>query len=102
MVTSLRYGLRVYTRHSDVETTPALYETAAGVWMDAFHTDWITEKSILEHIHNGKEVCVVSPELHGRNEASLWTKLKSIPHSASQDLMLCTDKPEEALEYFHD
>jgi len=102
MVTSLRYQLPVYTRHSDVESTPVLYENATGVWMDSFQMDWITEKSILEHIQNGKEVCVVSPELHGRNEASLWQKLKALHNSTTRNLMLCTDKPEEALEYFNE
>lgn len=101
MVVSLRHRLRVYTRHSDVEPLPTLYETAAGVWMDAFQTEWISEQGILEHLQTGKEVCVVSPELHGRNEAGLWHKLKTIPASVSQNLMLCTDKPEAALEYFH-
>jgi glycerophosphoryl diester phosphodiesterase len=64
---SIRAGLRVFTRHSDVEPVQNFYQEAAGVWMDAFSDDrWITPEAIESHLHSGKEVCLVSPELHGR------------------------------------
>ena len=91
-------GLRFFTRQSEYEPTPALYEDAAGVWLDAFNSDeWLTSELIAEHLSNGKEVCVVSPELHDREPHALWSKLKSI---GDRNFYLCTDLSTEAAKFF--
>jgi hypothetical protein len=101
-VFSLKSGLRVFTRHSDVEPQPAFYAQAAGVWMDAFHDDtWLTPAAIAAHLQAGKEVCLVSPELHKRPHLAFWTRLKSQPIATDSRLILCTDLPEEATAFFH-
>ncbi len=89
-----RAGLPFYTRHSDIETTPVLYEAAAGVWLDAFEGPWFDAATIVRHRDNGKDVCVVSPELHGRAPQDLWRML--VPLAADERLMLCTDQPDRA------
>ena len=88
-------GVRFFMRHSDLEPQPALYEHADGVWLDAFYSDWIDENTVARHREHGKRVCLVSPELHGRDHLPFWTKLRSMSGVASSDLLICTDHPEQ-------
>jgi glycerophosphoryl diester phosphodiesterase len=98
---SLRHGLRIFTRHSDVETEPHLYHEAAGIWMDAFRDDrWLTPEAIARHLDAGKKVCLVSPELHGRPHLPFWERLHSSGIHEHPRLMLCSDIPESAKLFF--
>ena len=100
-VSSLGQGLRCFTRHSDMEPVPSFYEQAAGVWMDSFSQEWITMDHIRHHLNSGKEVCLVSPELHRREHLPFWNRLLSAEDLLlSSGLMLCTDLPEMAVDYF--
>ena len=93
-------GLNYFTRQSEYEKTPMLYEDAAGVWLDSFESDdWVTTEVIEEHLNNGKKVCIVSPELHNRQPQKLWSRLKKIN---STNLYLCTDLLTNAKEYFNE
>jgi hypothetical protein len=96
-----RDGLRFFTRESEYEPNPALYADAAGVWMDMFHGEWISPARIREHLQAGKQVALVSPELHGRPHLAFWTRLRDARLHAERDLMLCTDLPLAAREFFH-
>lgn len=101
-IISIKTGLRVFTRHSDVEPVPAFYSQAAGVWMDAFFDDrWLTPEAIAAHIEAGKQVCLVSPELHKRPHISFWERLLASSVVADDRLMLCSDIPEDAVKFFH-
>jgi glycerophosphoryl diester phosphodiesterase len=100
-IISIRSGLRVFTRQSDVETVPCLYQDAAGIWMDAFFDDsWITPAVISRHLDAGKQVCLVSPELHGKPNLAFWDRIVNSGIHSHPDLMLCSDIPEEAQTYF--
>lgn len=102
MVEYADMGLTYFTRQSDVEPEPIMYEGAAGVWIDGFRdTDWITEDLIRKHIENGKTICLVSPELHQREYRDFWNRLKSF-NLNWKAVLLCTDKPAEASEFFMD
>lgn len=90
----LDLGLPVYTRHSDVEPTPAYYDRAAGVWLDQLHADWITADAVAAHLDRGKPVCVVSSELHRRDPRRLWDALRPLRHAPG--LSLCTDLFDQA------
>ena len=93
-------GITYFTRQSEHECAPVLYADAAGVWIDAFEDDaWVTERLIEEHVKNGKKVCLVSPDLHGRDPAEFWARLKKA--GSSEQVMLCTDRPIEADQYFN-
>ena len=47
-------------------------------------------------------MCIVSPELHGREPYEEWKAYKSIEEKFGKDrLMLCTDYPEGAKEFFN-
>lgn len=95
--------LRFFTRQSEYEIYPVLYEQAVGVWVDGFRTiDWITEELLHKHISYGKEVCLVSPDLHGNVDYKLfWNKLRSWKLDFSK-VLLCTDHPDEAREFFQE
>jgi glycerophosphoryl diester phosphodiesterase len=95
-----RQDLPYFTRHSDLETVPALYAAAPGVWLDDFAGGFVSEKRITAHLDAGKRVAVVSPELHGRDRAPVWEQWRQWPVWASDDVLLCTDHPLQAQEAF--
>ena len=91
-------GLKFFTRQSEYEKFPVLYDDAAGVWLDVFtRDDWFDVSLIENRLSHGKKVCVVSPELHGREPHELWARLKPI---ADPNLYLCTDLPLDAEKFF--
>ena len=49
-------------------------------------------------LDDGESVCLVSPELHGREPDTLWQYLHSLEDRSG--LILCTDFPELAQDYF--
>jgi hypothetical protein len=96
----LKTDIAVFTRHSDVEEVPALYDQAVGIWLDAFQSDWWDMKTVAAHLEAGKRVAIVSPELHGRSHAAIWTMMQDSAICQSDDIILCTDIPETAKEFF--
>jgi len=94
----LRAGNPVFARMSEVEKEPAWFDDVAGIWLDSFKDQWYDTQLVRHLIEKGKRVCVVSPELHGRNHETLWEIL--LPLASLNGLILCTDIPEAAQEYF--
>lgn len=88
-------GIPFYTRASEYEPEPALYDRAAGVWLDAFEGLWYGRELIEQHTAAGKNVCVVSPELHGRDPQPSWRMLEQLSPNALARLLVCTDHPHE-------
>ena len=70
--------------------------------LDEFYQHWIDEKIVQSHISNGKNLCIVSPDLHKRNFINEWEEYKKILFSSNQSdqLMICTDYPEKAEKFF--
>ncbi len=98
-VVQIRLGLPVFTRSSEYEPKPALYDQAIGVWLDAFVSEWYSKADIRGFLDDGKQVAIVSPELHRRAHLPLWTWLRACGVIHHPRLMLCTDLPEEALAF---
>lgn len=97
----LREEIYFYSRQSEYEIYPSLYKDSKGVWMDEFENHWINEEAINTHINNGKSVCIVSPELHKRNYLKEWGYYKKHFNMVdSKKISICTDKPEEAKQFF--
>ncbi|ULT71489.1 phosphodiesterase [Pseudomonas sp. BC42] len=92
-------GVCTYTRLSDVEPMPAWLDQAAGIWLDHFSHGHYPNCEIVKYLSHGKKICVVSPELHGRDVADAWGSLRQL--NTLPGLMLCTDKPEQADCFFN-
>ena len=89
-------NFNTFTRQSDIEVYPVLYEVVQGVWIDCFEGDWITEDILTDHLNANKKVCLVSPELHQRDHREFWRKIACMKILEHPNLLLCTDFPEEA------
>jgi hypothetical protein len=97
----LQLGIKAYTRMSELELAPPLLSSAAGVWLDSFTADtWFTPKTISNLLNQGKQVCLVSPELHGSPHQALWSTLIEANLHRAQGLSLCTDLPVNAKTFF--
>ena len=89
-----------YSRQSEYETEIQLAEECAGIWLDAFEGEWYTMDVIDNHLKAGKQVAIVSPELHKRPYSDFWAELRSASFLNSNNLFLCTDFPADARAYF--
>lgn len=96
-------GIPFFTRMSEYETEPALLDRATGVWLDAFDETWFGLMDINALLDRGLRVCIVSPELHGRDPAALWRLLLDDKLMLQNErLMICTDRPEEIKRLMED
>lgn len=92
-------GINTFTRVSEYEAFQDFDGKASGVWLDSFYKEWYGGEQIKQYLALGKSVAIVSPELHGRDHRSLWSMVKSL-YTQDMPLMLCTDFPLEAKQYF--
>ena len=92
----LKSGLPTYMRLSEYESYCELHQASDGIWLDAFKKDWWVGAS--EIFRSEKNICVVSPELHGRDELEAWSFLKRL--DSNSNLYICTDHPDRAKEFF--
>jgi len=101
LVVQVKRGLRVFTGLSDILPAPVMLEQSAGVWLDCFNGDWYGPDTIDDLIDAGKSVGLVSGELHKRAADKQWETIRRSKNLDSANLLLCTDYPEKAREYFH-
>lgn len=100
LVCQVNAGLTAFTGLSDIQPTPVLLDRCQGVWLDCFNADWYGPEVIDDLIEKGKRVCLVSADIHKRETTGQWCTIKKAKHIDSPDLLLCTDKPLEAIQYF--
>jgi glycerophosphoryl diester phosphodiesterase len=97
----LKQNIKVFTRESEYEKVPSFYDEACGIWLDEFQGHWITKEVIEKHIGNNKQICIVSSDLHKREYKKEWQHYKTIEKELGIDnLMICTDYPKIAKEFF--
>jgi hypothetical protein len=94
----LNSSLPVYMRMSEEEPVAAWLSKAEGVWLDAFSSVWYDAGVINDLLAKNKQICIVSPELHGRDAMDLWPLLEAFKHHHA--VTLCTDIPEAAVDFF--
>lgn len=99
-VVYIKEGFRTFTRQSEFEKIPVMYSECEGVWIDEFKQPWISEEILINHLKSGKKIGIISSEIHGNSNVKLWNILKNIV--AFDNLMLCTDMPKQAEEFFYD
>lgn len=103
MMGYFRNGATVFARRSEYEPTSIATEKANGIWLDAFEGHWFDSQEWDSWLRCGKDVCVVSPELHKRDRVDLWRQIHTYCQDESGEsstsrrgrLMLCTDFPHE-------
>ncbi len=94
-------GLRYYTRLSEYEKDPIELGAADGLWLDQFERDWVDMAVVRRFRNMGKNICIVSPELHRREPQRAWLDYRAMARSeGSGTLYLCTDHPSHAREFF--
>jgi hypothetical protein len=98
MKAHITVGNPVFARMSEVESQIPWFDLVNGIWLDSFDDEWFDEGFIRDLIMQGKRVCVVSSELHDRSHLKLWKSLLSL--SDNDSLILCTDLPEQAQNFF--
>lgn len=99
----IKQNIKSFTRESEYEKEPSFYDEACGVWLDEFKGHWINKDIIKKHIDNNKQICIVSPDLHKREYKEEWQHYKDIEQELYiNNLMICTDFPEEAKEFFNE
>ena len=101
MVVQLKTELTVFTGLSDILSPAVLLDQAKGIWLDCFNSDWYDSKLVDTYLEMGKSVCIVSADLHKRDVKDQWSIIKQCKHFDSDSLMLCTDYPETAREFFY-
>lgn len=89
-----------FSRQSEYEKTPIFYENSTGIWLDCFEKCWFNKELVLGHLNDNKKVAIVSSELHNMSPKELWRFIKSNKLHVEENIILCTDIPEEALKYF--
>lgn len=98
-----RENLNYYTRYSELETLPSLYETAGGIWFDQFYSSELNVDLVNKFLMDSKIITLVSPELHSFEYIQYWKQLKLFLNENSRfidKVSLCTDYPLQAKEYF--
>ncbi len=93
-IMQLRAGNPVFARLSEYEADGPLVARCPGVWLDGFDGIWFDRGLIDSVLSRGQKLCIVSPELHQRDQRDLWEML--LPLRGRAGLMLCTDLPEDA------
>jgi hypothetical protein len=96
----LKADVQTFIRKSEYELELSLYSQVSGIWLDQFEEDWVTGKIIKKLIADHKQVCIVSPELHGRKYEEFWNRIRD-NLSENNNIMICTDFPIEANKFFN-
>ncbi|WP_239375043.1 hypothetical protein [Snodgrassella gandavensis] len=102
MFSQVKSGAKVFTGLSDILTKPALLPESEGIWLDCFYSDWYDCTKIDNLLSQGKKLCLVSADLHGRDTSKQWAIIRKSNYINSHNLMICTDFPEKAREYFNE
>lgn len=85
-----------YTRISEYEREPSFLDRATGVWVDNFTGEFPQVTIAQELLDAGHRVCIVSSELHHRDQHALWDEVVKAKLHESLRFELCTDFPQNA------
>jgi len=89
-----------FSRQSEFEPIPSFYEECTGIWLDAFEGNWYGAGLIHNHLKKGKQVAIVSPDLHKHDPLPFWEYLRKEKIHHIEDVIICTDLPEDAQAFF--
>lgn len=72
----LQRGMPIFGRLSELEPPSPFTRECAGIWLDAFESVWFDARVLSDVLSVGQDLCIVSPELHGRDPEQLWSMLR--------------------------
>lgn len=101
----LALGLCVFTRRSEFERGSVLDDRAAGIWLDAFDDPFVAVADLDAVLDGGQIAALVSPELHRKPHDEAWQAWRAalgMRKPGGDRVMLCTDLPDHAQEFFKD
>ncbi|MFJ2713326.1 phosphodiesterase [Pseudomonas sp. NPDC087346] len=96
----LAAGNPTFVRMSEEEPILAFKKNAPGIWFDAFESDEWRLEALEKLLKQNIRVCIVSPELHRRDHIKFWQNLKNSGLHSNNNILLCTDLPEHAVNFF--
>ena len=94
----IKESIPFFVRMSEVEKLPPWMDKAVGIWLDSFDSTWFSMGDITDILNSKKKLCIVSPELHGRDYIGLWHELRLLNNN--DQIMICTDYPVLARDFF--
>jgi len=97
----LKFGMNVLMRWSEYEHESTVLNGIDGIWLDQFQTNWYDKSLVEGFMEKWGLVCAVSPELHGRDHKSCWILLAKASAELGKEMMICTDHPLQAEEFFN-
>ena len=100
LVVQVKKGLNAYTGISDINSG-SLFDKVNGVWLDIFNGEWYGPDYVKNLLNQGKKVCLVSSDLHKRDTNWQWNMLKESGLYKEENLMICTDKPEDFKDFIN-
>jgi hypothetical protein len=96
--------INFFIRNSEYEPIFGRVDGCKGVWLDQFKSMWFNCETLERHCDNYENICMVSSELHGRDHTKCWRMFRNFDYKGKNDpsrnLMICTDKPMLAKEFF--
>lgn len=98
----LDFGMNILIRRSEYEHELEIPGNIHGIWLDQFESNWYGIDLIESIIKKWEFVCIVSPDLHGRDNKSFWPLLADSSVLSHSKMMICTDYPLQAEEYFNE
>lgn len=98
----IKQGIITFSRVSELENNNTLNSMTNGIWLDQFYGDWYKSDLIEELVNSYNQVCIVSPELHNRSKDECWEMLLKLPSNIRSKVILCTDLPNKAKDYFYE
>ncbi len=98
----LKREMTSFVRRSDLEFHPELESKSNGIWLDELIAPWINSEVINEQLKKTEMVAIVSAELHGRKHDNQWQEIQKALNLEFQSdkIMLCTDFPNQAKNFF--
>ncbi|OMO31701.1 hypothetical protein BH582_12190 [Vibrio sp. 10N.222.47.A9] len=105
MIGFLKKSMNVFSRYSNIEEEPSLYGDCKGIWLDNFNDNKLNLVILDKFLKDNKNVVLVSPELHKKDESGYWSDLREFINSNPQwsdNIGLCTDYPSKARDYFNE
>jgi len=100
LIQTSKAGLKFVTRLSEYELEMPFDSLSSGVWVDEFNESWVTSETIFKLSQTQSRVFIVSGELHGRDHMPQWLGMKKNSIHELNNIVLCTDFPRRAEEYF--